>query len=386
VTIDERIRDDLKFAASVFGPGAPPSVESVKGRGLRRRRSKRTGWILLSGVPVLLFLALAGRFDPDRIDPSGTHGVDTVEVADLAVPVTDGHPVSLNPDIWRGLRGPSPRFDTSQFGPDLSFDPGRPAVEDLSDRVKRAVYLGELEGEPFYVYSQSTPSIWDRIFEAVAGNSSGDTLGTSLTCCSGGDMDHEGGLPGFSRSFTTGEPVLIVAEWLGLAPDVSVVAYRVDGDFIGWQTPVGGTVSLRLDHDPEDFVMIAYGADGEEFGRYDPQAIMNSRPSTAESREEAAPNVSGLISRGIEIQLKDISPPKLQGLVELDADSLLYEVPIEGQSVYVVLGDEKAHVYSRSCDLLETSAIPEGLRATCLQRTVEGVTETGVFHLHEEQG
>jgi hypothetical protein len=38
------------------------------------------------------------------------------------------------------------------------------------------------------------------------------------------------------------------------------------------------------------------------------------------------------------------------------------------------------------CDVLESDAIPDDLEATCLMRTVNGVTEIGVFNLHEGTG
>lgn len=383
MTIHERIREDLKSAASAVGSSSPASVGAVKRQGLRRRRVRKTAWTLLSAIPVLIFLGFAIPFDPNSTDPAGTHGLETVEVADLAIPVADSEPSLTNPDVWVGLSGPLPRFDTTRLGPDLSFEAGEPEAGDLDERVSKAIYLGELGGEPFYVYSQPAPSIWDRISEMIFGNLSGNTLGTSLSCCSGGDMDHEGGLPGLSRAFATGEPPVIVAEWLGLTPDVSVVAYQADGEFIGWQTPVGGTVSLRLDQDPDEFVMVAFSADGEELSRFDPQAL-RAVPSTVDDLEERSPDLTGFVSDELEVELSDVQLTQLQDLIEVNVDSRLFEVPIEGQLIYVVVGREEAHLYSQSCEVLASAAIPDGLRAICLERVVNGETETGVFNLHEE--
>jgi hypothetical protein len=214
------------------------------------------------------FAAVAVPLDPNAIDPAQSSDVETVEIADLAVTVAGSRPVLSDPDVWIGEPGPAPRFDTTAFGPDLSFRPGEPSIGDLGEKVSRAVYLGELDGEPFYVYSQGAPSIFDWFSEIVDGNFSGRVLGTSLECCSGGDMDHAEGLPGLSTLHEFGEFSAATAEWLGLSPDVSVVAYRIDGVFVGWQTPVGGVTSISLDHSPDEFLFITYDADGKELDRF----------------------------------------------------------------------------------------------------------------------
>lgn len=385
MTIDQRIREDLRAAASVVSSGRPARVDIVVRRGRRRRHVRRARWVLLSTIPLVVFLTMAGRIDPNAVDPAGTHGVETVEIADLAVPVVDSEPILTDPDVWLGLPGPSPRFDTTPYGADRSFAPGQPK-SDLDERLNMAVYLGELDGEPFYVYSQSAPSIWDRISEMVFGNLSADTLGTSLNCCSGGDMDHEGGLPGMSMSSGTGLPDLIVVEWLGLTPDVSVVAFEVDGAFIGWQTPVGGTVSLRLEDRPGNVAMVALNQDGEELDRFDPGDIAPSQSSTFDSPEETALDLEDFVSDELQIELSDVHPPELRDLIEVRSDTRLFAVPIDGSQVYAVVGTEEDHFYSESCEVLESDAIPDDLEATCLMRTVNGVTEIGVFNLHEGTG
>jgi len=385
MTVDERIREDLRAAASGVNSGRPARVDLVIRRGRRRRQMRRARWVLLSTIPLVVFLTMAGRFDPNAVDPAGIHGVETVEIADLAVPVVDSEPILTDPDVWLGLPGPSPRFDTTPYGPDRSFAPGQPQ-SDLDERLSKAVYLGELDGEPFYVYSQSAPSIWDRISEMVFGNLSADTLGTSLNCCSGGDMDHEGGLPGMSMSSGTGLPDLNVVEWLGLTAEVSVVAFQIDGAFIGWQTPVGGTVSLRLDDRPNNVAMVAFNQDGEELDRFDPGDIARSESSTVDGLEETSPDLEDFVSDELRIELSDVHPPELRELIEVSSDTRLFAVPIDGSHVYAVVGIEEGHFYSESCEVLESAAIPDDLEATCLMRTVNGVTENGVFNLHEGTG
>jgi hypothetical protein len=220
----------------------------------------------------------------------------------------------------------------------------------------------------------------------VFGNLSADTLGTSLNCCSGGDMDHEGGLPGMSMSSGTGLPDLNVVEWLGLTPEVSVVAFQIDGAFVGWQTPVGGTVSLRLDDRPNNVAMVTFNQDGEELDRFDPGDIAPSQSSTVDNPEETAPDLEDFVSDELQIELNDVHPPELRDLIEVGSDTRLFAVPIEGSRVYAVVGIEGSYFYSESCDVLESDAIPDDLEATCLTRTVNGVTETGVFNLQDETG
>jgi hypothetical protein len=332
---------------------------------------RRAGWSLATGIVVLGTVALALPYDPNPIDPATTHGVDSIEIADLAVAVTASEPVSTGPDVWLGLPGPSPEFDTSPFGPDLSFAPGEPMPGDLSDRVSRAVYLGDQDGEPFYIYSTPAPSIWDRIFEVTYGNFSGDVLGTSHTCCSGGDMDHEEGLPGLSSLQTTGEPDLIVAEWLGLSLDVSVVAYQADGVFVGWQTPVGGGSSIRLEEVPDEFAFIAFDIHGLELNRFQPLP-QPSMEDVAEGESEDTSTLPGsdwapLTNEGAEISPDEIPSDELRALIDPQPGDRLFLVPIDGdQIVVLVRGVEMPHTYATSCDLLATIDLPEGWSETCL--------------------
>lgn len=375
MTLDERIRSNLKAAAAAAPSATPGDPNEIRNRGKRRRWVRRAGWGLATGIVVLGTVALALPYDPNPIDPATTHDVDSVEIADLAVAVADSEPVSTGPDVWLGLPGPSPEFDTSPLGPDLSFAPGEPMPGDLSDRVSRAVYLGDSDGEPFYIYSTPAPSIWDRIFEVIEGNLSGDVLGTSHTCCSGGDMDHEGGLPGFSFSQTTGEPELIVAEWLGLALDISVVAYQADGVFVGWQTPVGGASSIRFEEVPDEYAFIAFDVHGQEVNRFQPlpQASGEEVPgSSVLGESESTSTLPGsdwapLTNEGSEILPDEIPSDELRALIGPQPDDRLFLVPIDGDQIVVVLRDgETPHVFAISCELLATIDLPQGWRETCL--------------------
>jgi len=378
MTLDQRIRTDLETAAAAVPHATPMPVEQIRERGRRRQRTRRAGWAL-AGVGLFSGLMLVvGFVDPGRIDPADTFSIDTVEIADLAVAVVDDEPVSTNPDVWIGLTGPEPRFDTSALGEDLSFTPGEPAAGDLDERnmhndgwptSTRAVYLGEMDDEPFYIYSAPAPSIWDRISEVISGNFSGDTLGTSLSCCSGGDMDHEGGLPGFGYSATSGEIDVIHAEWLGLSPAVSVVAYQFDGVPIGWQTPVGGVSSIRPDDVPTEIVYIAYDSVGREVDRFQP-GPMSRAPLGSENtlpEEAVGGDWAPLTSEGLDIGADDISDEELRDTVEPLPTDRLFLVTVEDGDLIVRVRDGMAHVFARSCAFVASVDLPPGWPTTCLE-------------------
>ena len=378
MTLDERIRTDLETAAAAVPHATPMPVEQIRERGRRRQRTRRAGWAL-AGAGLFSALALAvGLVDPGRIDPAASFSIDTVEIADLAVPVMDDEPVSTDPDVWIGLPGPEPLFDTSTLGEDLSFTPGEPAIGDLDERnmhndgwpsSTRAVYLGELDGEPFYIYSSPAPSIWDRIFEVIDGNFSGDTLGTSLSCCSGGDMDREEGLPGFGYSATSGEIDVIHAEWLGLSPAVSVVAYQFDGVSLGWQTPVGGVSSIRPDHVPAEIVYVAYDSMGKEVDRFEPGPMRRAPLGSEDILPEEDPGAdwAPLTSEGIEIEAGDIGDDGLRGAVEPLPTDRLFLVTLDDGDLIVRVRAGMTHVFARSCVFVDSVDLPVGWPTTCLE-------------------
>lgn len=131
--------------------------------------------------------------------------------------------------------------------------------------------MGQYEGQPFYIYAQDPSTIIERASEISHGNLSGEILGTSHDCCSGGDMDIKEGLPGMSTFRAEDSEPIVTAEWLGLAPNISVVAIQVSDSYVGWQTPVGGIISMRLEHEPgAEVSLVAYTAEGEEVRRIGP--------------------------------------------------------------------------------------------------------------------
>lgn len=376
MTFEERLRTTLRETGSRITPvSTKPS--QPRGGGPEERRAWTPLKAFAVGVGAVLLFGVAawfvsGGYDPNAIDPATTHDVETVEIADLAVAVLESEPVLTQPNVWLGLPGPAPEFDTSEFGPDFSFTKGEPSTDHLGDHVVEAVYLGDLDDKPFYIYSQDAPSIFDWFSEVIFGNPSGDILGTSLSCCSGSDMDQERGLPGLTASQTSGEPPVIVAEWLGLSPDVSMVAYQFDGEFIGWQTPVGGAVSIRLEKAPTEYVLIAYDPHGRELDRFGPHETI---PLGDDGRE------TFLLARGaVEITADEIPTAELSEVMSPTATDKLFALPTGDFQVIVVLSTEgPPHVYATSCEVLEQAEVLSW-PGTCLERTVNGERETGIFH------
>jgi hypothetical protein len=371
MTLDQEIRSTLAEAASdvPFSPATP--IDLIRDRSRRRVVRRRTLVGVTCSVVFLGALALVVPFDPNPISPASSPDVATVEIADLAVAVTDPDPVFTDPDVWIGLPGPAPLFDTSELGPDLSFTPGEPMPGEVGDRASRAVYIGELDGEPFYLYSAPAPSIWDRIFEIVDGNFSGDVLGTSLNCCTGGNMDHEEGMPGFSHSSSIEDGVtteeMTSAEWLGLSTNVSVVAYRFDGEFVGWQRPVGGASSFIPESVPGEITYIAFDPQGRELDRIH----WSLGPMTDTSVPNPAPEVPGddwapLATDGEAIEATDIHDEALLARVGPQPGDLLFKVTLEGDELIVRVRDQKPHVFAQSCDFLEAIESPPGWPTTCL--------------------
>lgn len=381
MSLEQRVRSTLREAGARITPN-DPHVEPPRTIEPSQRRVLRPATAFLAGAVGVLILGAAalliGPYDPNAIDPAESHGVETVEIADLAVPVVDSEPKVEEPRIWLGLAGPRPQFDTSGLGPDLSFTPGEPEAGDLEEGVIDAVYVGDLDNQGMYIYSRAAPSIFDWFSEIIFGNLSGQTIGTTLACCMGGtDMDREGGFPGVSGSRFNDEPPVIVAQWFGLSPDVSVVAYQFDGEFVGWQTPVAGVSAIQPAESPSDYVLVAFDAQGRELDRFGP----HTGPVFPDDREA----MSFLLSEeGVEIRPEDIPNEALVDVIDINQEDSIFAVPADEFQVYLVLPETgEPHVYATSCDVLETADPPAN--GTCLERTVNGQRVTGVFNYEPDR-
>jgi hypothetical protein len=278
MTVEERVRTNVRAAASGVPGRRPAPLNSIRRRGRRRtirRRSRLAAVTALTGLGVV---AVSVPFDPNPAQLAEAFGVPhVVEIADLEMAVEQAEPVFEDPNVWVGLPGPAPAFDTSALGPDLSLRPGQPGEDDLDERISEAVYLGDLAGEPIYIIGYQAPSIWDWFAEIRAANLSGEIIETPFHCCKGGDMDVPGGSPWLITTRRDNEEAVLGAEWLGLSPDVSVVAYKVGDTFIGWQTPVGGASIITLDPEPgEEVLFAAFDAEGNLLDLVKPDSMFTT--------------------------------------------------------------------------------------------------------------
>lgn len=233
-------------------------------------------------VALLVLVALAAPSGSVVTHVDGTH---TLDIAMLSVPVAEPDPIVETPDQFLGLRHPAPTFDTSDFGPDLTF---RQDISDLGpldpEEVLRAVYLGhDQHGEPYYTWHSGSPDFRQMLGQIIADFGSFGRLETSYGTETTGDGLFESGLEESLREMglttgslaqTTGEPAILTAEWHGLPDEVAAVVFYQDGIPLGWQIPVSGTVGVQetYDEDIETFVldleMVAFTGDGEEWNRF----------------------------------------------------------------------------------------------------------------------
>jgi len=185
-------------------------------------------------------------------------------------------------------------------------------------------------------------------------------------------MDHEGGLPGFSHGYSTEDGVvtdeLITAEWLGLSTDVSVVAYRLNKNFIGWQTPVGGVSSLSLDHRPTDYLAVVFDASGRELDRFGVELERLTDYPGAETPDVSPPESdwAPLASTGSEIQSEEIPSQELREAISPQSGDRLFLVTVGLGEIVVVVRNGEPHAFAESCAVLDGANLSPGWDGTCL--------------------
>jgi hypothetical protein len=185
-------------------------------------------------------------------------------------------------------------------------------------------------------------------------------------------MDHVEGLPGFGHGTSTDQKGVttewIAAEWLGLSPDVSVVAYRFDGDFIGWQTPVSGVASLQPDTLPQEVEFAAFDVSGREVERFGPIAL---EPIPEDAQVETLPGNVTVIedwaptTDGVEIQEAELST-SLAEAIEPQAGDRFFSIAAEAGEVVILVRDTTTHAYAETCEALASLDLPPGMGGTCL--------------------
>ena len=223
--------------------------------------------------------------------PSGSvatdNGTYSVELAMLTVPIADDEPRVVGPNQYLGLPHPRPQFDTSDLGPDLTFqqDPSRLSALD-ADRVLRAVYLGhDLHSEPFYIWQSGSPDLRRMIGQIIADFGAVGRLGTSYGGLVVGpapweaersESIAENGMTDGSIRSSSGGPTTFTFEWHALPEEVAAVVVYDNGEAVGWQRPVSGTAAFQFNIEggdsqslmSRDAEMAALTATGEEWNRY----------------------------------------------------------------------------------------------------------------------
>ncbi len=234
-------------------------------------RSVRRPVVAVGGVlvaVVLVFAVLAFFSLSTRIVDHGEWS--TIRIANREVPIASADPVSHGPQIYLGTPTVKPDFVDESFGPDVSFrmrsEPGAGLSE---SKVLRAVYLGhDVGGDPYYIWQEGFDGIGDLLGQILADfgsvgrfESSYGTYDTGPGLFHGDDSEFIGPTVQFIESDT----YEMVAEWHSLPKNVVAVVLSEDGQSLGWQAPVSGTVGFRDERD-ERFgrvEMIAYEASGE---------------------------------------------------------------------------------------------------------------------------
>lgn len=177
--------------------------------------------------------------------------------------MTFSAPLVHAPNQYLGVSHPEPEFDTIELGVDLTFDQDTSSLPTLDpDEVLRAVYLGhDVDGEPYYIWQAGSPDLRRMIGQIIADFGAVGRLGTSYGGLIVGDAFWDGaleesiaerGLADGSISSSSDGPTIFTIEWHGLPRDVVAVALYDDGEPVGWQRPISGTVAFQFDMGNQD--------------------------------------------------------------------------------------------------------------------------------------
>lgn len=240
--------------------------------------------IVLAAIPVAL-ISIKAYSNPVSTDGNGP----TVQILSLAIPIADSEPIS--PSLYLGVPHTGPSFDTSEFGPDLSFQQNADGVSlpDSGD-VLTAIYLGDdIDGHPFHIWLVGSRNLFEMLSQVVADFGSWGRLASSYGSLTTGSRifdeapDLSGqGLPTGSVRSGSDIPSTLNAEWHGLPASVAAVVFYSGEEAIGWQTPVSGTVAISKDYalgeNPmtEDITLVALTTDGQEWNRI---ALFSANPN-----------------------------------------------------------------------------------------------------------
>ena len=93
-----------------------------------------------------------------------------------------------------------------------------------------------------------------------------------------------------------------------------------------------------------------------------------------------APTQVPLMADATEISPGGIPTQDLGDVIDPQPGDQLYTVPVGRFAIFVRLrAGTRPHMYATSCDVLAEAELPQGWEGTCLERTVNGKREHGVF-------
>jgi hypothetical protein len=224
---------------------------------------------------VVLTQSLSG----ERLQTDGD--TSTVTLGPITVPIASSEPAAQNPNQYLGIPHRGPAFDTSRLGVDYTLTQGTPNLALLEqersvqvDRIVSAVYLGDDHQDvPVYIYAKGSNHLGNLIGQIFLDGGTIYRFASTYSCCiSGPQLDGMVGVTVRSSGSSSGGDSYINAEWHDLPEDISVVALEAEGQPLGWQVPVSGSVAFRVDHPgggslAGQIALIAYDAQGQELAR-----------------------------------------------------------------------------------------------------------------------
>jgi len=226
---------------------------------------------VVAGMLLLLVVVVALSIPSGRV-ATADDGTHTVGLAMLTVPVAEQVPLLETPDQFLGVPHSAPEFDTTDLGPELTFNQETSELQGLDpDFVLRAVYLGhDVNGDPYYIWQSGSPNLRQLIGQIIADfgavgrfQTSYGTLqiGEALWQNSAESAIAEMGLTAGSVSSSSSGPTTFTAEWHALPTDVVAVVLYEQGEPIGWQRPVSGTAAFQLEYGDQDPLSVARGTE-----------------------------------------------------------------------------------------------------------------------------
>lgn len=87
-----------------------------------------------------------------------------------------------------------------------------------------------------------------------------------------------------------------------------------------------------------------------------------------------------LMANAHPIEYGEVPTVELRQVMAYEVGDQLFRLPVQEYEVVVRLrAGARPHIYATSCDVLNLVDLPEGWEGTCLERTVDGQRQTGVF-------